>query len=83
MPEAKIVLRAKKTSHRTSGSFKQFDPSGIVHGTTCQFVAHVATHDSAGPRDIPVGLRAEKIDIEYLLKAARGGSHSCRVNPDT
>ncbi|ORC51222.1 type VI secretion protein ImpA [Burkholderia sp. A27] len=70
-----IILRAKKTLRiEAGGSFAQFDSSGIVHGTTGQFVAHAATHDLPGPRDIPVDLAPKKICIECLLKAARGGS---------
>lgn len=70
-----IILRAhKKLRIEAGGSFAQFDSSGIVHGTTGQFVAHAAVHGLPGPRDVPVDLAPKKICIECLLKAARGGS---------
>ncbi|WP_321800298.1 type VI secretion system Vgr family protein [Burkholderia sp. BCC1988] len=70
-----IVLRGKRSIRlETNGSFTQMDATGIVHGTTGKFVAHAATHDLPGPRDVPVDLAPKKICIECLLKAAKGGS---------
>jgi len=70
-----IILRGKRSIRlEADGSFTQMDSTRIVHGTTGKFVAHAATHDLPGPRDVPVDLAPKKICIECLLKAAKGGS---------
>jgi type VI secretion system secreted protein VgrG len=70
-----IVLRGKRTIRlEVDGSFTQMDSTGIVHGTTGNFVAHASLHSLPGPVDQAVDLSPKKICIECLLKAAKGNS---------